>query len=414
VAKRSPQRALRTYYRAAIVPAFRAARPAAAAQVISPPASRNRLLSLLPIAGLLGVAGLAYWFSLGTVFRTVNAAPACLLAALALAASRRQRPAPDIHDRYTDYIVGLPLLAGALLLLGYVPSQLSVFAWLWRLDLLSLPLLVAGSIAIAFGVRALWLQRLPLATLFLPWILWATGLARNPIIIVATASLAVATLTDATIATRRAAATSHWIAFRRRPLSSSVAAVAVLVAVSVTAALADGALARAQPLFDNAGQPRISAAAAMPALRGWAAYHQLDYPWIQRYLGADASWQRYAYAGQDLEHPALVVDAISVKDLSQLSGRDLDVFYRLQHDQMIESRSVMLRNGLIVHVVRYSDPARAIPWLAVYWDWPLKAGHGLQYERLVLSAAGTQALSDATLVAFAQRFVDAAVAQADR
>jgi len=75
----------------------------------------------------------------------------------------------DIHDRYLDYIIGLPLLAIALAIVELAPAWLSSLFWLWRLDLLSLPLFVAGVISLVFGSRALWRLRLPVAFLFLSW-----------------------------------------------------------------------------------------------------------------------------------------------------------------------------------------------------------------------------------------------------
>jgi exosortase/archaeosortase family protein len=75
----------------------------------------------------------------------------------------------DIHDRYLDYIIGVPLLAVAIAIVELAPAWLSSLFWLWRLDLVSLPLFVAGAISIMFGSRALWRLRLPVAFLFLAW-----------------------------------------------------------------------------------------------------------------------------------------------------------------------------------------------------------------------------------------------------
>lgn len=76
---------------------------------------------------------------------------------------------PDIHDRYLDYMIGLPLLAAALVMVLVLPIRLSSFYWLWRIDLLSLPLFVAGAVCTVFGLRALWRIRVAIAFLFLAW-----------------------------------------------------------------------------------------------------------------------------------------------------------------------------------------------------------------------------------------------------
>lgn len=74
-----------------------------------------------------------------------------------------------IHDRQLDYIlgVGLILLAGAVSL--FLPLSLATRFWVYRLDLLSLPLFVAGLVALFYGTRKLWALKFPIAFLLLAW-----------------------------------------------------------------------------------------------------------------------------------------------------------------------------------------------------------------------------------------------------
>ncbi len=88
---------------------------------------------------------------------------------LAVALARPQAGEPDIHDRYLDYIVGVPLITLALLLLLFAPAAVPSVYWLHRVDLLSLPLFVAGAISLAFGMRALVRIRAAVAFLLLAW-----------------------------------------------------------------------------------------------------------------------------------------------------------------------------------------------------------------------------------------------------
>jgi exosortase/archaeosortase family protein len=74
---------------------------------------------------------------------------------------------PDIYDRQLDYIVGVPLLLTAAAITMLLPHHMSTTYWQWRVDLLAVPLFVAGLLAIVFGVRVLWRQRLPIAYLLL-------------------------------------------------------------------------------------------------------------------------------------------------------------------------------------------------------------------------------------------------------
>lgn len=134
---------------------------------------------LLLLRALLVVAaiGLAYHYSLLTLFRSLTLdTPLAYLGLvplvsllLAAIAARRWRWEPDVHDRYVDYIVGLPLLLVALLVMVVAPVALSSFFWRWRLDLLSLPVFAAGAITVAFGLRTAVRLRAAIVFLFLAW-----------------------------------------------------------------------------------------------------------------------------------------------------------------------------------------------------------------------------------------------------
>ena len=82
----------------------------------------TRTRTTIQMAVLLGVVVVAYNYSLSTLVQNagletplayVSLVPAIALALAALRA-RPLRPEPAIHDRQVDYIVGLPLVAGAL------------------------------------------------------------------------------------------------------------------------------------------------------------------------------------------------------------------------------------------------------------------------------------------------------------
>jgi exosortase/archaeosortase family protein len=136
---------------------------------------RRPLLFRATLVAVLVVV--AYQYSLGTLLRSIGTQTplaylglvpmiSLLLVAALLHMPDRQR---DIHDRYLDYIVGLPLVGTAVAVVVVGPATMSTFFWLWRIDLLSLPLFVAGAIALAFGVRMLWRLRVPVAFLVLAW-----------------------------------------------------------------------------------------------------------------------------------------------------------------------------------------------------------------------------------------------------
>ncbi len=141
------------------------------------PDDKQEIISRNKVATVLVVTAVAYHYSLGTLVRNLGVeTPLAYLAlvpmiALLLAAGRRRPTSdePDIHDRQLDFIVGLPLLLAALVIVLVMPARLSTMFWIWRLDLVSLPLFVAGAVAIVFGVRTLWRLRFPIGFLLLAW-----------------------------------------------------------------------------------------------------------------------------------------------------------------------------------------------------------------------------------------------------
>jgi exosortase len=155
------------------------------------------------VAIFLAAVVVAYHYSLSTLIKTLSFdTPLAYLGlvpliALGLAALRVRplTPEPQIHDRQLDYIVGLPLLGASLVVNMLLPLRLSAMFWVWRVDLLGLPLFVAGAITILFGTRTLWRLRLPVAFLLLAWPLPYTALLMSQL----------QHFTDATIAGVRAA-----------------------------------------------------------------------------------------------------------------------------------------------------------------------------------------------------------------
>jgi exosortase/archaeosortase family protein len=136
-----------------------------------------RTRAMVQMAVLLGAVVIAYNYTLTTLIQNagletplayVSLVPAIALALAALRA-RPLKPEPAIHDRQVDYIVGVPLVAAALAANLLLPSALSAMFWVWRIDLLTLPVFVAGAVAIIFGVRVLWRQKLAVCYLFLGW-----------------------------------------------------------------------------------------------------------------------------------------------------------------------------------------------------------------------------------------------------
>jgi exosortase/archaeosortase family protein len=137
------------------------------------PANRTRV----QLAVFVVVVLVAYHYSLSSLVRDLNlSTPLAYIGlvpaiALALAATRAHpdRLEPAIHDRQLDYIVGIPLIAAAVAIELLLPDKLSAMFWVWRIDLLSMPLFVAGAVALLFGTRVLWRQKIAVLYLLLAW-----------------------------------------------------------------------------------------------------------------------------------------------------------------------------------------------------------------------------------------------------
>jgi len=131
----------------------------------------------IQVGVLLGAVLVAYNYSFSTLLQTadqqtplayISLVPAIALA-LAAVRSRPLKPEPPIYDRQVDYTIGIPLILAAVAINELLPARMSALFWYYRVDLFSLPIFVAGAVAIIFGCRVLWRQKLAIAFLFLAW-----------------------------------------------------------------------------------------------------------------------------------------------------------------------------------------------------------------------------------------------------
>lgn len=159
--------------------------PAASVAVLDTgrvPARRPRLGRVLDatptrvvLAALLVVG--AFWYPIRalvgswdptralTVVAVVPFLAAILLVALAAPAPGE----PAIHDRQVDLLIGIPSLAGAVAIVWLLPRSIGAAFWVERVDVLALPLFVAGVLAVLFGTRALWRERWAVLFLLFAW-----------------------------------------------------------------------------------------------------------------------------------------------------------------------------------------------------------------------------------------------------
>jgi exosortase len=140
--------------------------------------------TVLALGICLAAVVVAFHYSLSTLVRTLSVdTPLAYLGLVPMIALclglLRARPAedePSINDRQVDFIIGVPLLVLALGMVILLPVRLSSMFWVWRIDMLALPLFAAGALALLFGVRTLWRVRVALLFLLLAWPLPYTAL----------------------------------------------------------------------------------------------------------------------------------------------------------------------------------------------------------------------------------------------
>lgn len=139
--------------------------------------AQPRTRTVIQLGVMSAAIVIAYGYSLLTLLQNaemqtplayISLVPAISIV-LAVACARPERAEPQIHDRQLDYIIGVPLVGTAMAMNMLLPNKLSAMFWVWRIDLLSLPVFVAGLVAVLFGVRVLWRQKFAIGYLFLAW-----------------------------------------------------------------------------------------------------------------------------------------------------------------------------------------------------------------------------------------------------
>jgi exosortase/archaeosortase family protein len=143
-----------------------------AAQVARAPLPASLRLAVLVVCTVP-----AFWFSLGalagqwryeTPLGDLVLVPLLALAALA-AACRRHPYVTLLRLGWFDLLLGGALIAAALALLATGPTIWSKYFWAMRIDMLALPLFVAGGVLLLFGARAIVPFAFPVFSLFLAW-----------------------------------------------------------------------------------------------------------------------------------------------------------------------------------------------------------------------------------------------------
>ena len=351
--------------------------------------------------------------------------PISLVLALGIAIGR-QRPEPDIHDRYLDYILGLALLGAATAAMWFLPGSMSIFFWSWRLDLVWLPIFAAGAIALVCGSRALWRYCVPIIFLFLAWPLPSLA-ARIPggLYAAAIAGLGLVLLV-LFLLPRRQRITAHRAATAtatpRREVGGGLIAAGLVCGAAILTTVADRQLETAAPLLEADGQPKL-AAASRPAtsIDGLSRTATINPPTLPSW-GSPANHETYRYGSSQATLPGtgdpgevgIVVDVLAPPDARDLALSPTRLA-TLQGYGLDAARMDDLGAGLAAHIERYLVPGHQSAVLVIWWDWPVRSPAGTQRERIIvqqLVPLDRQASRSDNLLRCARRLVASMIAEA--
>ncbi|MDQ6711255.1 MAG: hypothetical protein M3Z11_11970 [Candidatus Dormibacteraeota bacterium] len=366
-------------------------------------AAKSRIASSLQAAAVIVAALAAFWpsllgletgFPMHRPLGAIAFVPLISLALAALIAIRPQPPGPDIHDRYLDYILGVVMLGTAAAMLALLPSSLSIFFWSWRLDMLALPLFLAGALALLCGSRVLWRYLLPIAVLLLAWPLpyAALGLtgrffSAQPVVIALIGLVAILAL----IRSRRSRLPRTAVPGARHG-GGLVAGALLLLATALTLS-ADWQIGNAAQLLRADGQPALGVASKPPASIAGS-------PRTDAVSPAGPVWGGNQVTYQYGSSPAILVSALTPPD-----ARDLDLapaaVVEGQGYRTTSTQSADLGAAVTGHVERYAaatGPAVTVVW----WDWPVQAPAGARRQRVIVEGISRSADQ---LLAFARNLV---------
>jgi exosortase/archaeosortase family protein len=196
---------------------------------------------------------------------------------------------------------------------------------------------------------------------------------------------------------RRSAAIDGRPAFAapsRLAVARAGAACTVVLIAGTIGMVANSRMQQYELVAHDVGSPRLSdMSVASASVAGWSLAQTDSYSWARQYFGPKSSWVRYQYdwksqagAGSAFQSSEpVVMDVISTDDLYTFSTYGLETCYRFHGYRVMDSRTIALAGGVTGHAVTYFNPSLDSEWIAVYWEWPVRASSGNRYERVILN-----------------------------
>lgn len=343
----------------------------------------------------------------------IGLVPVIAILLAGLIAWRPSPPGPEIHDRYLDYILGLALLGLATTTVLFLPQSLSLFFWSWRLDMLALPLFLAGAVTLLCGSRTLWRYRLPLAFLFLAWPLpyAATAISSRmlPLELIALCAAGVFVALSILRRGRRRSRREPERLSSPRPAGRLLAGALLMLSALLTLS-ADRQLGAAMRLLRADGQPRMTSSAQPPAAIDGFPLGATTPAGLPTW-GPPANQALFEYGTE----PLITVDRLQPPD-----ARDLELppgtIAALQGYRLQTARSVDLGSALRGQLESYTDANQGRLLQIVWWDWPVASPAGVARQRVIVERSTQPGVSRAgsgdQLLTFARDLVASEAAAA--
>ena len=341
---------------------------------------------------------------IGVALRTA----AVLGTAIALAGVTiwRRRLRPAIHDRQLDWLVAVPLLGAGCLILLVLPHQMSTRFWETRVDLLALPMVVAGFVVLFLGSRVAWDLKFPILLLVLLW----PPIWRGPLFLVCLITLIALAGVAARNALQPRAAEASGSSFARVWLNEWTVAVAALVITVVGGA--DIGFSRYHALLDGEGSPRITALGDQ-AVRaaGFGPRVVVEHDVITRIFGDGVAWSTSRLAGG---RPG-GLDVLTSSARGRLSKYAVRSGGMTPRSIVGERGQVRLPYGVVASTMTYRERASRQRWVSVQADLPVAGARGTEVQRFIVQLPTRRVDERQTLragIALAARIVAGAGADA--
>jgi exosortase/archaeosortase family protein len=183
------------------------------------------------------------------------------------------------------------------------------------------------------------------------------------------------------------------------PISMRAMAAPLLVVASLGGVLGvyNSNLEKYDRVANSFGEPRLSSfAESRETPDGWNLSKQTTYNWSKRFFGKSSEWTRYDYSmapvsladgeivtGLSSSVP-ITLDVVETSDRAALEAYGVEQCYKFHNYAVRGKQSVDLGGGVVGGMLTWTNPDDNVTWTTLFWQWPIKSGEGVRYERVTM------------------------------